>query len=467
MDTFDFAVIGGGSAGYAAAATAAGLGLRTAVIEGGEEVGGLCILRGCMPSKALIESANRFLNIRRADEFGLSVGHAAFDAGAIIRRKRGFVGEFARDRVAQLNSGRFSFMRGRAKFLGPDRIKVELLEGGNVEIEAKSALISTGSVLNVIEFPGLREAGFTFSDIALDSEVVPGSVIILGGGAIALEFAHFYSALGTKVTILQRSSQFVRDADPDIIEPVIRTFRQRGADCITGTRLIRAEKSEAGKRVIYEKDGKVEAVEAEEIFYGLGRRPAVDSLDLEKAGVHQRKDSAIEVNNAMQTSRPHIFAAGDVTGLYEIVHLAIEQGTIAAKNASRLKTGEPLQLIDYRLHLLCIFTEPQIATVGLSEKEAHQRGIKVCVATHSFADHGKSIVRGETEGFVKLIVDAESGEILGGAAVGPEASELIHEIAVAMHFRSTAATLAAIPHYHPTLSEIWTYPAEELAGVGA
>jgi pyruvate/2-oxoglutarate dehydrogenase complex dihydrolipoamide dehydrogenase (E3) component len=463
MDSYDFAVLGGGSAGYSAASIAASLGLSTVVIEGGDEVGGLCILRGCMPSKTLIESANRFMTIRRAAEFGLSVGHKGYDAGAIIDRKRRLIGEFADYRVGQLNSGKFAFVRGHADFLDAHRIRIRLREGGEREIKIKSALISTGSVLNVVDVPGLQETGFIYSDIALDSEKIPGSVVILGGGSIALEFAHFYNALGTRVTIIQRSQQLIREADADVIAPLVKAFQHRGIECVTGTRIIRVEKTEAGKRVIYEKDGKELQAGADEIFYALGRRPAVDSLGLEKAGVRQHKDSAIEVNSSMQTSQPHLFAAGDVVGLYEIVHIAIEQGAIAARNAGRIGTDQPLATMDYRMKLFAIFSEPQIAFVGLTEREAAQRGINVRTASYSFADHGKSIVRGEPEGLVKLIVDAESGEIVGAAVVGPEATELIHEIVVAMSFHCTAATLAAIPHYHPTLSEIWTYPAEELA----
>jgi pyruvate/2-oxoglutarate dehydrogenase complex dihydrolipoamide dehydrogenase (E3) component len=463
MDSYDFAVLGGGSAGYSAASIAASLGLSTVVIEGGDEVGGLCILRGCMPSKTLIESANRFLTIRRAAEFGLSVGHKGYDAGAIIDRKRRLIGEFADYRVGQLNSGKFAFVRGHADFLDAHRIRIRLREGGEREIKIKSALISTGSVLNVVDVPGLQETGFIYSDIALDSEKIPGSVVILGGGSIAMEFAHFYNALGTRVTIIQRSQQLIREADADVIAPLVKAFQHRGIECVTGTRIIRVEKTEAGKRVIYEKDGKELQADADEIFYALGRRPAVDSLGLEKAGVRQHKDSAIEVNSSMQTSQPHLFAAGDVVGLYQIVHIAIEQGAIAARNAGRIGTDQPLATMDYRMKLFGIFSEPQIAFVGLTEREAAQRGINVRTASYSFADHGKSTVRGEPEGLVKLIVDAGSGEIVGAAVVGPEATELIHEIVVAMSFHCTAAALAAIPHYHPTLSEIWMYPAEELA----
>jgi pyruvate/2-oxoglutarate dehydrogenase complex dihydrolipoamide dehydrogenase (E3) component len=465
MEKFDFVVIGGGSAGYSGAAAAAKLGLKTVCIEGGKELGGLCILGGCMPSKTLIESANRFSTLRRAKDFGLSAGHVAFDSSAIIQRKRGFVAEFAQHRAEALTDGRFEFMRGRAEFTDSHHLKVQLMSGGEEEIEGKAFLISTGSVINPIDLDGLQETGFLNSQTALDSERFPRSVVILGGGAIALEFAHFYNALGVEVTVLQRSNQVIKDEDCDIAESLVKAFRKRGIRVICGIKLKRVERTVSGKAVRYESDGKEQVAEAEEVFYALGREPAVRGLGLEKAGVKKNERKAVVVNDRMQTSQPHIFAGGDVTGPYEVVHIANQQGELAAGNARRLLKGKDLASIDYRLNMSVIFSEPQVAVVGMTERQAAARGVEVRVARHPFEDHGKSIVRGETEGFVKLIVDAKSGEILGGAVVGPEASELIHEIAVAMYFHSTAGALASVPHYHPTLSEIWTYPAEELAKV--
>ena len=467
MEKFDFVVIGGGSAGYSAAVVAARSGLRTVCIEGGEEVGGLCILRGCMPSKTLIESANRFLTLRRAKEFGLSAGHVAFDSRAIIQRKRELVAEFAKHRAQQLTAGKFKFTRGRAEFTDSHHLKVKLRTWGEEEIEGRTFLICTGSVLNLMELRGLAEAGFLDSETALDSERFPRSIIVLGGGAIALEFAHFYNALGLEVTVLQRSNQVLKEADPDLAEALVTTFRKRGIRVISGTKLIRFERTASGKNVWYERNGEEQVAEADEIFYALGRKAAIQGLGLEKAGVETNKQKAVVVNDRLQTSQPHIFAAGDVTGLYEIVHIAIQQAEIATRNAKSHLEGKVQVAIDYRLKMFIMFTEPQMAVVGMTEREAAEQGLDVRVARHPFADHGKSIVRGELDGFVKLIVNAKNGEIVGGAVIGPDASELIHEIAVAMNFHSTAATLASIPHYHPTLSEIWTYPAEELAQVGA
>ena len=461
--SYDFVVIGGGSAGYAAAAAGARLGLKTVCLEGGDRVGGLCILGGCMPSKTLIESANRFVTLRRAAEFGLSAGHSAFDSKAIIHRKRDMIAEFANHRLRQLNGGKFEFKRGRAEFTDPYHLKVQMRAGGQEEIEGKTFLISTGSFVNEIDLPGLSEVGFLNSETALDTDHFPRSVVILGGGAIALEFAHFYNALGIEVTVLQRSKQVIKEADPDVAEALVLAFRKRGIKVICGSKLVRAERTATGKRVRYELDGEEQVADGEEIFSALGRKPAVQGLGLEKAGVETNKQNAVVVNGGLQTSQPHIFAGGDVTGLFEIVHIAIQQGELAAGNARRLLESTGLAAIDYRLKMFAMFTEPQVAVAGINEREAAEQRLEVRVAKYPFDDLGKSIIRGETEGFVKLIANARSGEIVGGAVVGPEGSELIHEIVVAMYLHATAATLASIPHYHPTLSEIWTYPAEELA----
>ncbi|MBV9490923.1 MAG: dihydrolipoyl dehydrogenase [Verrucomicrobia bacterium] len=467
MESYEFAVIGGGSAGYAAAAMASRLGLKTCCIEGGKELGGLCILQGCMPSKTFIESANRFQTLRRAEEFGLRTGKIGFEAGEILERKRRLVGEFARYRADQLRSGRFKFLRGRARFIDAHQLEVEhLTELGEPTAEttrlfAHTVLIATGSRIELINLPGLVEAGFLTSDSVLASERVPSSVVVLGGGAIALEFAHYYEALGSRVTIIQRSPQVLKEADADVAQALMDAYRKRGIEIFCGTKLLRVTRGQE-REVYFEHDGKTRVARAEEILYALGRNPAVAGLELARAGIEQNPTGAVKVSSTMQSSCAHVFAAGDVTGTFEVVHIAIDQGVLAAQNAARLLRGETLHALNPRLKLFVMFSEPQVAFVGLSEKEATAAGIPYRSALYPFSDHGKAQVRGETEGFVKLLCHDATGEILGGAVVGPEASELIHEITVAMYFRATAAQLAAIPHYHPTLSEIWTYPAEEL-----
>ncbi len=460
--TYDFAVIGGGSAGYAAARTAAALGLQTVVIDGAEELGGLCILRGCMPSKTLIHSANVALQVRNAGEFGVRASFKEADTAAIRQRKRTLIADFAGYRQGQLADGRFALLRGTAAFTGEHSLEVTLRDGGIVSVNVRAVLIATGSVIAWPEVSGLREANVWTSDTALDAAEVPESFIVLGGGAIALEMAHYLEGIGRKVTVLQRNTQLLSGMDPDLAEVVREAFVRRGMEVHTGTTLRRVERHDGGKSVVFEKDGREHTVTAAEILLALGRRAAVDGLNTDAAGVRMEKGHVADTAT-MQTSVPHIFAAGDVCGEADVVHVAIQQGEMAARNAARLLRGEDAsEQMDYRLKLFGVFTEPQVASTGMNEAAAAASGRPWRAASYPFNDHGKSMVMGATDGFVKMIADTETGEILGASVVGPEATELIHEVTVAMYFRSTVRQFLEIPFYHPTLSEIWSYPAEEL-----
>ncbi|MFK7909953.1 MAG: NAD(P)/FAD-dependent oxidoreductase [Akkermansiaceae bacterium] len=463
--TYDIAILGGGSAGYAAARTAHELGLKTVVIDGAEELSGLCILRGCMPSKTLIETANRALAIREAGKFGIDVEKGDVSPDRVIERKRGLIGEFRDYRTEQLHDGRFDLIRGYGKFIDAETLEVTLRETGEtVTLTAKSTIIATGSNIFVPDIEGLEETGYLTSDDVLDSKDVPESIIVLGGGAIALEMAHYYDGIGKKVTVIQRSEHLLTGMDHDLADTLQEAFKARDLDVFCGTQLEKIDTTPDGlKRVHFTQNGEQRSVEAAEILCALGRRPNSGKLATENAGIDLDRGK-ISVNHAMQSSQPNIFGAGDVASPHEIVHVAIEQGEIAARNAHRLLNGqEHLEQISYRLKLYGIFTEPQVASVGISELEAEKEDRKVLVETYPFNDHGKSMVHGTEHGFVKLIADADSKEILGGSVIGPEATELIHEIVVAMAFNATAEQLAKVPHYHPTLSEIWTYPAEDIA----
>ena len=464
QEHYEFVVIGGGSGGYAGARTGVEHGLKTAVVDGAETLGGLCILRGCMPSKTLIESANRNLSIRRASEFGLRASGLETHVGEIRDRKRKLIGEFAEYRQGQLEDGRFALHRGYAEFTDPHTLKISPRDRSEpYTITADAFLIATGSTIPKPPLPELDEVGYITSDDILDAESLPPSLIVLGGGAIALEMAHYLEGIGREVTVIQRSDQVLTGSDQDVADALADALRER-MTLHTGTELTGASKDGATKSVNYNHEGEPKTASADEILVALGRAPATSGLSLESAGV-SLQGKQIATGSDQSTSTGHIFAAGDVCGPHEVVHIAIEQGEIAATNAAVLLgklPGEKRREINYRLKLFGVFTEPQVASVGLSEAEAKAQGIEYLADSYPFDDHGKSMTMGETHGFVKLIC-APDGEILGGSAVGPEVVELIHEIAVAMHFRAKAGDLAQIPHYHPTLSEIWTYPAEELA----
>ena len=470
---YDVAIIGGGSGGYAAARTAAGAGLKTVVIEGGREVGGLCILRGCMPTKALLYAAEVKHLAEHAATWGVRAGKVTFDFAKVMGRKAEQIKDFADFRVKQLKDGRFKFIRANANFLDAHTVELNQIRSSGREsapfnqsrltsaatLTAKHFVIATGSRVAPSPLPQLHDVGFITSDDAVALKKLPKSLIILGGGAIACEFAQFFQRFGVQVTLIQRSERLLKEFDADAGAVVETVFRREGMQVFTGTKLVDAKRQGKLKSVSFEQNGKIISVAAEEILFALGRVPNTESLALANAGVKMEAGRVV-TNARMQTSAPHIFAAGDVCGPHEIVHIAIQQGETAVHNI--LKPKSP-RTMDYRLLISVVFTDPQVAFVGLTEKEATARGIKFLAASYPFNDHGKSLIMEAKDGFVKLLANPKTGEIIGGECVGPSGGELIHEIIVAMAKRMTVHEFATVPHYHPTLAEIWTYPAEELA----
>ncbi len=460
---FDVVVIGGGSAGYAAARTASSLGANVLVIEGGAEVGGLCILRGCMPSKSLLESAHRWHDIKRAREFGLVAKAVEVDMKCVQARKRHLIGGFASYRRKQLQRGKFTFLRGRASFLDAQTL---LVERGRIQelVTASAFILTTGSVITHVPVSGLWETGCLTSDTALEATRVPKRLAVLGGGVIAVELGQFFARVGAQTTILQRSKRLIRNYDPDVSIELERAFKSEGIDVRTGVKLLEVRATGKGKKIIFKRGSKREEIVVDEILYALGRKPAVEGLNLEKVGVNFI-EGKMAVSETMATSAPHIFAAGDVVGLHEVVHIAIQQGEIAARNAVSHVRGdhEVPERVDYRLKTLVTFTDPEVALVGLTEAEAKAKGIDFVSAKYPFNDHGKAMIGGHEFGFVKIIAEKSRGEIIGAEIIGPHASDLIHELIAVMRYRGTAQELAAMPHYHPTLAEIITYPAEEIA----
>ena len=461
---FDVAIIGGGSAGFAAARTTAGLGARTVMIEGGKEIGGLCILRGCMPSKALLESAHRWHAIKEAANFGLQAEALSVDMPAVQARKRKLVGDFADYRREQLLKGGFTFLQGRASFVDPHTVEIES-ETGPRRLTAATFILTTGSVIQKVPVPGLWETGCWTSDSALDSTHIPRRLAVLGGGVVAVELGQFFSRVGSKTTLLQRSERIVRSYDPDVTDVLENAFQDENLEVITGVKLLEVNRAGDAKKITYQCGGVSKELIVDEILCAMGRKPAVEGLRLEQAGI-EVKDCSLKVDDAMRTSVGHIFAAGDVAGPFDVVHIAIQQGECAGRNAVRAlrqSPGEP-EKMDYRLKTLVTFTDPEIASVGLSEGDAKKNDKLFISAKYPFNDHGKSIIGGHLHGFVKVMADPVGGQILGATIVGPHASDLIHELIAVMYFHGTAGDLATMPHYHPTLSEILTYPAEELAG---
>lgn len=452
---YDFVVIGGGSAGYAAARTARETLERVAIIDDAEELGGLCILRGCMPSKTLIYSAEVLHLAKHAGKFGLHIPEASADMPSLHQRKLATIEDFASYRRGQLESDRFHLIRDRASFVDERTL---LLATSGKHITADHFMIATGSTVNTPDVPGLREIPHWTSDDVLELDFVPESVIVLGGGIVACELAQFLARIGSRVIMIQRSQCILKEASPEAVGVVTQVFLEEGIEVHTGTQLTAVEKKGNEFVVTFSKDGATQEVSAMHLLNALGRRPNVAGLNLTNAGVETQPSGRIRVNEMQQSSTPHIYAGGDVASPHEIVHLAVMQGEIAAKHA----TGRAVDALNYDHLTGVIFTDPQIATAGIPVAEALERGMDLVIATYPFDDHGKSILMEAKHGYVKAWADRASGKLIGAECVGKDAGELIHSMAVAITLEAKPQDLLKVHWYHPTLSEIWSYPLEEL-----
>ncbi|HRE83838.1 MAG TPA: NAD(P)/FAD-dependent oxidoreductase [Opitutaceae bacterium] len=453
---FDFFVIGGGSAGFNGARVAADLGKRVAIADAGPELGGLCILKGCMPSKTLLYSTDVLHHARHAKELGLKIPRAQVDMKALHARKKRIIDEFASYRVKGMTSGRYTLFREAAHFI--DDHTVELSSG--IRCTADRFLIATGSRVSIPNLPGLRSTPFWTSDDVLDLDFVPESVIVLGGGIVACELAQFLRRIGSRVILIQRSPHILRDHSPEASTVVQKAFVDEGIELFTHTTLSEISGDKRGVRVAFKQGRKNVEKRARYLFNALGREPVSDTLGLAQAGVKVSDEGRIIVNRWQQTSARHIYAGGDVCGPHDIVHVAVAQGELAARHGFGVRGLKP---IDPSLLLNVVFTDPPLATLGWRDDELREKKQPFLTAQYPFDDHGKSILMEAKRGFVKISAEPEKGRILGVEVVGREAGELIHCFSGPLAMRATVFDLLRAPWYHPTLAEIFTYPLEEIA----
>lgn len=455
MEAFDVMVIGAGSAGRYGAQAAAKCGAKVGLVETGP-FGGLCILKGCMPTKAYLRSSDLVGLMKKAPHVGVYPGKMVglrFDE--IKERKDRLIQEmaaYAKESIEKTPN--ITLLSGKARFLSKEEVQV-----GQANYSCEKVLIATGSRVVIPPFPGLEEAGYITSDDALELEAIPQSLVLLGGGAEALEFGQFFNRMGTRVTLLQRSEHILSREDLDIGIALADYLREDGIDLHTGVRVIGMERVGMGRKVSFESGGVTKTVEAEIIMVATGRTGNVEGLHLDAAGV-TLSENGVEVNGFLQTRNANIYAAGDVTGILQVVNMATYQGAIAGEN---LVKG-PVHKTDTRVIPRAVFSDPEYARVGLSEREAEEQGIAIRVGKFPFSDLGKAIVTDRMEGFIKILADPVRGEILGVQILGAEASNLIHQGVMAMHFRATLSEYARISHIHPTLAEIMLYLVEDMLG---
>ncbi len=450
----DFIAIGGGSGGFNAAKVARQYSGNVAIVDGATELGGLCILRGCMPSKTLIYSAEVLHLAQKGSEFGLDIPEARVSMEKLHQRKLDTIKEFTDYRVEYMQSGKYHLYRNFAKFISEDTVE---LDNGDL-LRGKYFIIATGSYVSKPPIPGIDDSDIWTSDDILDLATLPESVIVLGGGVVACELAQFLNRVGAKTTQIQRSPHILKDQAPDVSEVVETALRDEGLDLYTGTKLQSISRKNNGFEIVFDQDGIEKRCSAKHVVNALGRSPATGNLGLEEAGIELKPNGQIVTDTYQRTTNFKIYAAGDCTGPFEIVHTAVLQGEFAAYHAFGIEKTP----LNYDHMLDAVFTDPQVARVGLTEAVLREREIDFVVADYPFEDHGKSILMEAKYGFVRVFAEKLSGRILGAEIVSKDAVELIHALSVAVSNNLTAESLLRTHWYHPTLSEILSYPLEDI-----
>jgi dihydrolipoamide dehydrogenase len=444
---FDVAVIGGGPAGYVAAIRASQLGMKSAVIEK-DRVGGLCLNWGCIPSKALLRSAEVYRLIQNAEEYGLSVDKVGFDAKKIIKRSRGAADKLNKGVEFLLRKYKVEHIHGTATIAGKGQISISGAKGDST-VSAKNIIIATGGYTKSL--PGIKIDGekVITSRQALVLDKLPKSITVIGGGAIGVEFAYFYSSFGVKCAIVEMMPHILPLEDEEISILLEKSFKKYGIELLTETKVESLKTSAKGVTItVAGKDGKSRDLDSDIALMAVGFGGLVEGIGLESVGV-QLDRGFIKVDANYQTNVAGIYAIGDVIGPPLLAHVASAEAHFTVEKLA----GHNPPPVDYGNIPVCTYCQPQVASIGLTEKQAKEQGYSVKVGKFPFQVLGKSIAVGETEGMVKLVFDEKYGELLGAHIIGSEATDMIAELGIARALESTNTELIKTIHAHPTLSE--------------
>lgn len=446
-DNTEIAVIGAGPAGYIAALRASQLGAKVVVIEKCE-LGGTCLNRGCIPTKALLKSTEIYEVVKNASRFGVSTNGVSIDFAKAVARKDSVVKKLVNGVNYLLESSSIGVIKGAATFISQNEVEITKTNGQKQRLVAEKFIITSGSVPAVLPIPGIDSDDVITSEEALEITEPPESMVIVGGGVIGVEFATIFASLGTKVTIIEMMHQLIPAIDTEVAEALELTLKEQGVAIYLNSRVETI--SDSGERKALEfinGEGNKTTITSDKVLVSVGRRADIEGLGLERAGVKTEQGSIL-VDEYMRTNVLNIYAAGDITGGILLAHVAFEEGRLAAENALGHNTK-----IDYKAIPNCIFTRPEIASVGLSEEEAKQGGHQLKIGRFPFKANGKAVAMNETEGFVKIIADARYGEILGVHIMGPHATDLISEGTLAIKLEATLDEIIHTIHAHPTLGE--------------
>ncbi len=448
--TRDVLVLGGGTAGSAAARAAHRSGARVAMFNAGE-LGGLCILRGCMPSKTMLHAAHLAHVAAHSGTGGIRLGGAAIDFPAVMANKDAKVARFQRAKIAGIEKDGYEVIDARARFTGPDTVEA----GGEAYRFTRGAVIATGSLPFAPPIPGLNEVACMTSDDVMELTERPDSIITVGSGAVGLELSQFFARMETRVIIVSRR-RALEAIDPLLADEMERILGDEPNLELIQPMDVRGARGREGLVELALEDGR--RLTAGRLLLATGRRAILGELNLPAAGVRTMDDSVV-CGDDMRTSNPRIFVAGDATGKEMILHVASQEGRVAGLNAA---AGAIVERLNRRLEMRVIFTDPPLATLGLTERQAKEQGRSVVTSHVRFPETGRAITMDVQHGLCKLVADSSRGEILGAQILGPRADDTIHTLAAIMRYHGTAADMLSMPWYHPTVTEVFLSLAREI-----
>lgn len=441
---YDIAIIGGGPGGYAAALYAHNFDLSVALVER-DKVGGTCLHRGCIPAKSWLQTASVFSEVSGASEFGITVPKPQLDWGKALERKNGIVHKHHTGLAGLLKRRGVDIIEGAGRLAEPGVVAVTGADGNSQQVEARSVILATGSSPRTIPGYDIDGDRIVTSDHALDWPARPERVAVIGAGAIGAEFASLLSDLGSTVHLIEALPQILPGVDAAAADVLDRALSKKGVSITTGVEVGPAEKSESGVAVPFGQD----RIDVDVVLVAVGRAPVTDGLGLEDVGVVTDRGFVEVDTNTMETDEPGVFAVGDiVAGTPQLAHAGFAEGIAAV---TYIATGGAAP-VDYRAVPLVVYTEPEVASVGLTEEQAREAGYEVETHDHAFAAVARATIRGQTQGLVK-VVSEKNGPILGATVAGPEAGELIHELMFAVGWEALPSEAAAFIHAHPTLAE--------------
>ncbi|MGA9523087.1 MAG: dihydrolipoyl dehydrogenase [Myxococcaceae bacterium] len=458
-ESFDLVIIGSGPGGYVSAIRAGQLGLKTALVERDTRLGGTCLLRGCIPTKSLLWTAELYSHIAHAAKFGIDLKDPVVNWKQALVHKESVVAKGSRGIDFLMKKNKVTVVKGHGRIAGKGKVEVTDADGKKQLLETKSTIIATGSVVKSLPNVKVDHKRIISSDSALELQEIPKSIIVLGAGAVGMEFASIFNHVGSQVTVVEYMPHLLPIEDEDISKEIEKNYRRRKIDFLIGAKLEKVDITDKGVKATISVGGETKIVEAEMLLSAVGRAPVTEDIGLDKTNIKTDR-GFITVDQFMRTTEPNVYAIGDVVPTPMLAHVASSEGILAVEHIKGLKV-EP---INYDRVPSATYCYPEVASVGLSEKKARERGYDVKVGIAPMAAITKSAISDESIGLVKYVSDKKYDEVLGVHIVGPHATELLAEACVALRLETTTEEIARTMHAHPTLSEIMREGAEATLG---